>query len=71
MLSKSYKLVTALLLATYVTTGAYAADKVKKEEESKEAITVENVTPVRIESIPSTVTNYPYQVLTGLILAVA
>ena len=27
MLSKSYKLVTALLLATYVTTGAYAADK--------------------------------------------
>ena len=58
MLSKSYKLVTALLLATYVTTGAYAADKVKKEE-SKEAITVENVTPVRIESIPSTVTNYP------------
>ena len=38
MLSKSYKLVTALLLATYVTTGAYAADKVKKEEESKEAI---------------------------------
>lgn len=70
MLSKSYKLVTALLLATYVTTGAYAADKVKKEE-SKEAITVENVTPVRIESIPNTVTNYPYQVLTGLILAVA
>ena len=47
MLSKSYKLVTALLLATYVTTGAYAADKVKKEE-SKKAITVENVTPVKI-----------------------
>ena len=57
MLSKSYKLVTALLLATYVTTGAYAADKVKKEE--SKAVTVENVTPVRIESIPSTVTNYP------------
>lgn len=35
MLSKSYKLVTALLLATYVTTGAYAADKVKKEESKK------------------------------------
>ena len=47
MLSKSYKLVTALLLATYVTTGAYAADKVKKEE--SKAVTVENVTPVRIE----------------------
>lgn len=35
MLPKSYKLVTALLLATYVTTGAYAADKVKKKSLKK------------------------------------
>lgn len=35
MLSKSYKLVTALLLATYVTTGAYASGKVKKKSLKK------------------------------------
>lgn len=56
MLSKTCKLVTALLIATYATAGAYASDnKVKKEEKPS----VENVSHLRIEAIPSTVTNYP------------
>ena len=56
MLSKTCKLVTALLIATYATASAYASDnKVKNEEKTS----VENVSPLRVEAIPSIVTNYP------------